>query len=154
MAVCICIFTYIILLHYLAMYWTTTYLYTPGLVSLGTTDGDPESHFMGSHPVYSGRFSIFPGFYLLDASTHLPQPSITTRNVSRHCHMSPWVQKSHPVEKNCYISSLVKQTNRNLTFFVSLFCGNRTLMVSGAHSEPSPSEAFLWLFSGVSGSVS
>ena len=45
-------------------------------------------------------FKGIPGLYPLDASSIFALV-VTTKNVPRHCQVSPWRQKSSLVEKRC-----------------------------------------------------
>ena len=59
-------------------------------------DSLPLSH-LGS-PMHYKILSSSPDFYSLDANSTLPV--VTTKNVSRHCQMSPGGQKSPLIESN------------------------------------------------------
>ena len=68
----------------------------PGDLPNLEADSLPLSH-LGS-PVQYKILSSSPDFYLLDASSTLPV--VTTKNVSRHCQMSPGGQKSPLIESH------------------------------------------------------
>ena len=52
--------------------------------------GTREKQFFAVGATLFIVLSSIPSLYLLDASSHCPQPFVTTKIVCGHCQLSPW----------------------------------------------------------------